>query len=264
MPWQEILALAHEPASTHSHRLGRAQTAEEQDWLTSGCIAFALKLIAARLRASTISPGEYRTERDLMLAEDRKHQLRLPSENQIRAAVNGWDEALSLAGLAPAASTRAPVGLSTVALLERCFDAHGTQPSALELRRFARANRIPWTPDRDRTWLESVAAWKQSRQARGLPVPDGPPARAERPDYAQNVGAARAGEHRREDWANIEDCIAHVLNYLRQLPSGERSTKRSYADWARTRAGSPGHSAFDKHGGWGHVRALALQRAGRS
>jgi hypothetical protein len=66
--------------------------------------------------------------------------------------------------LAP--SARAPhtgVGASTLDLLERCYEAHEAQPSAEELRRFARANRIPYQPDRARSWNECVEAWKQLR-----------------------------------------------------------------------------------------------------
>ncbi len=263
MPWRDVLLLAHAPASTHAHRLGRIQTEPKQDWLSEHFIAFALRLVARRLDVASVSPIQYRTEREKLMREDRAaflhgRQLRLPSEDQIRIAVGGdWSRALALAGLT-ARSPHAGQADSTVELLERCYAAHGTEPSALELRRFARANHIPWTPDRQRTWLESVATWKLDRRARGLHVPDGPPLRHLRPDYAVDVGAARPDEHRRRDWSDIEDCLPHVIAYLEQLPSGAHATKRGYQAWARDQADAPAYSAFDQHAGWERLRSLAL------
>lgn len=130
----------------------------------------------------------------------------------------------------------------------------------MELRRFARANGIPWTPDRDRSWLESLAAWKDQRRARELAVPIGPPPRSERPDYAQPIGAALPGEQRRRDWSNINDCLPFVIAYLEQLPAGARSTKLGYADWERTHPDAPSPSCLDQHGGWNWLRTLAYER----
>jgi hypothetical protein len=265
MPWSDALALAHEPPSTHAHRLGRALTRPEQNWLTEEHIVYVLRLVARSLDVDSVSPGEYRREREAMLAVDSSRylhgrRLRLPTDDQIRIAVDGdWNRALALAGL----SARAPhsgVGASTLDLLERCYAAHGAQPSAEELRRFARANRIPYQPDRKRTWNECVEAWKRLRRARGLSVPAGLPPRDQRPNYSRNVGAARAGERRRRDWSHIEDCVEIVMIYLSELGS-VRSSKRSYQDWAAGRDDASAPSIFDQHGGWGHVRALAMARA---
>jgi hypothetical protein len=266
LPWREVLLLAHAPTEQHAHRLGRAQTRAEQDWLTGEHIAYALRTVAARLNARTLTPGQYRAERARMLALSNTRwlhgrRLRLPTDEQIRLAASDWDRALALARL-DRRPGRGDQGhgrraLSTVELLERCYQAHGTEASALELRRFARANGIPWTPDRDRTWLESVAAWKDERRARGLTTPDGPPPRGERPNYAQPVGAGLSGEQRRHDWSDINDCLPFVIAYLEQLRSGERSSKLGYTDWARTQPGAPAYSCFDQHGGWQRLRALA-------
>jgi hypothetical protein len=269
LPWREVLLLAHTPTEQHAHRLGRAQTRPEQDWLTSSHIAYVLRVVAARLSAGTLTPGQYRAERARMLAVDQTRwmhgrRLRLPTDEQIRLAAGDWDRALALARL-DRRPGRGDQGhgrraLGTVELLERCYAAHGTEPSALELRRFARANGIPWRPDRDRTWLESVAAWKDECRTRGLPAPDGPPPRHERPDYGQAIGAALPGESRRQDWSDINACLQYVLAYLKQLRPGARSTKLGYADWAHAQADAPAYSCFDQHGGWGRLRALAHER----
>jgi hypothetical protein len=262
LPWPAVLELALAPPETHAHRLGRALTRPEQSWLTEEHISYVLRLVARRLGVESVSPDQYRREREAMLAVSRRRRrrLRLPTEDQLRIAVGGdWDAALALAGLS-ARKPHAGVGVSTVELLERCYQAHGAQSSAEELRRFARANRIPFQPDRRRTWNECVAAWKQERRARGLAVPDGLPPRGQRPNYSRNIGAALPGERRRRDWSHIEDCIEIVIVYLDQLAPNARSSKRSYQDWAAGRDDAPSYSAFDAHGGWERVRALAMQR----
>jgi hypothetical protein len=266
MPWGDVLALAHAPTERHAHLLGRRQTRSEQNWLTEDHIAYVLRLVARQTERPTLTPTHYRIERARMLALDHSHwlhgrRLRLPTDEQLHLAAGGWDHALALAGL----NARPGLGdqghgrlaLGTVELLERCYAAHGTQPSALELRRFARANGVPWNPDKDRTWLESVAAWKEQHRAQGLPVPDGPPPRSDRPDYTQPIGAAQAGEQRRHNWSRIDDCLPYVIAYLEQLAPGERSTKLGYAAWASQQYQSPNTSAFDQHGGWEVLRRSA-------
>lgn len=79
-------------------------------------------------------------------------------------------------------------------------------------------------------------------------------------DYSRDVGAALAGESRRQDWSDVEDCLPHVLAYLVQLPAGARSTKRGYQEWAREHPDAPASSSFDAHGGWERVRGLALDQ----
>jgi hypothetical protein len=68
LPWREVLLLAHTPAEQHAHRLGRAQTRAQQDWLTNEHIAYVLRTVAARLNLRTLTPGQYRAERARMLA----------------------------------------------------------------------------------------------------------------------------------------------------------------------------------------------------
>ena len=264
LSWPAVLELALAPPETHAHRLGRALTRPKQDWLTEDHIAYVLKLVARRLGVESVSPDQYRREREAMLSVSRRRRRRrrsrIPTEDQLRIAVGGdWDAALALAGLA-ARKPHAGVGVSTVELLERCFETHRAQPSAEELRRFARANRIPFQPDRQRTWNGCLAAWKQERRARGLAVPDGLPPRGQRPNYWRNVGAARAGERRRRDWSHLDDCVEVVILYLDQLGANERSSKRGYQDWAASQPDAPGYSVFDQHGGWARIRQIAQER----
>jgi hypothetical protein len=270
MPWRDVLALAHAPAYTHAHRLGRIQTEAEQDWLTRDLIAFSLQLVALRLDVQSVSPVQYRMERAKLLREDHAaylhgRQLRLPSEDQIRVAMDGdWDAALALAELAPRPSRgdqgRGKYAPTTAEVLDRAYEAHGTELTSKEIWTFVKANGIPYGRERGRLWRECVAEWKERRAARGLDVPTGPPPLDERPDYSQPIGAALPGEARRRDWSEVEDCLPHVIAYLAQLSAGERSTKRGYQQGAHAHPDAPSSSSFDTHGGWDRVRALALAR----
>lgn len=268
MPWRDVLLLAHSPSSTHAHRLGRAQSEPEQEWLTEDHIAFSLRLVALRLGVESVSPVQYRQQREELLAADRRvwrhgRKLRLPTDEQIRIAADGWDRALALAKL----SARHGLGdqgqgkyaATTEDVLDRCFEAHGTELTSKEIWTFVAANGIPYSRERQRLWGECIAAWKQQRRAQGLDVPDGPPPRGQRPNYSQDVGAGKSGERRIPRRHSLEDCVASVVAYLEHLPSGARSTKLGYQAWA-AQANAPGYSAFDQHGGWGAVRELALER----
>ncbi len=287
LPWREVLEIAHAPEETHGHRLGRKEAAEfSQAWLTREYVAFALRLVARRLNADTLTPGQYRAERDALLRADEKRwlhgrQLLLPNDEQIRAAMSGspggasaagtWDAALNLAGLA--ANEQAPSKptqriLTRVEVMERFHDAYGEAPSLLTLAAFARGNNLPMSDEGGRKWTESYAEWEEQRRARGLPEPRVVERRGGRRDrkprdYSRNVGAARTGEelHKRR-WADADTCTAWIARYLAELGPGQRSTVRGYDDWARTQPGAPRASKFGQHGGWEKLRRKAQQNVG--
>jgi hypothetical protein len=266
LPWRDVLVLACAPVATHAHRLGRAQTRPEQDWLIDDYISYVLRMVAARLDVRTLTPGQYRAERARMLAVSETRWLHgrrlcLPTDEQIRLAAGDWARALALARLGrrpPRGNQgRGKYAPSTAEVLDRAYEAHGTELTSKEIWVFTAANRIPYGRERGRLWAECVAEWKQDRLARGLDVPAGPPPLDQRPDYAQPVGAALAGEQRRHDWSDINACLPFVVAYLEQLRPGERSSKLGYADWACTQPAAPAYSCFDQHGGWQRLRALA-------
>jgi hypothetical protein len=274
LPWRELLRLAHEPIADHSHHLGRKQQEPAmQEWLTHEYVGFVLKFVARRLNSKTLTPRQYTLEREKVLKADRAgwlhgRQLLLPNEVQIRDAAGSWDKALALAGLAPRPGRgdqwRGKLGVPTVELLELCYQAHGTQASADELKRFARANDIrylqPHSQDKPQRFSECVADWKVKRKAKGLPVPDGLPPWSERPDYTRDMGISLPGQKREAKWGNVEDCIAYVVRYLEQLPPGKHSTQKDYNAWAAAQDGAPDTSRFDQHGSWGSVRSRAQER----
>lgn len=262
LSWREVLGIAHEPPNIHAQRLSRKH-GQQQDWLTREYVASLLSLVAHKLDGESVTPNQYRAVRDELLAEDSKHwrhgrKLLLPTEDQIRIAVGVWDQALELAGL-PTRTQHKNYGVTVEELLDRCYEVHQTQPTEAELRRFARANGIPYKTRRGRTWGDCIHAWKQQRHERGQAVPERLPPLRQRPDYSRLVGAARPGERRLRSWTNIEDCIECVIAYLAEL-GDTRSSKRGYQAWAAARRDAPSYSAFDQHGGWGRIRTLALER----
>ncbi len=271
MPWSDVLRLAHEPEKAQSHRLGRKQTSEEQDWLSEEYVAFVLRLVAQRLGKTTLSLGDYSQEREKMLRSDRARwlhggQLLLPSEEQIITSVGSWERALGLAGMTASHRTHGEErpGRGNVPtltdLLERFYEHYNVQPAVEDLRTFARGNGIPYPNERGVRFGEAVAAWKAQRIARGLPVPEKPPRPKERADYSRDVRAARAGERLRRKWRDVEECVTWMVRYLEELPATARSTRRSYRDWTLRQEGAPAPDTLAQHGGFEHVRRLAQER----
>jgi hypothetical protein len=253
--------------SGHSQRvaLGQALRNEEVDWLTEEYSNFALQLIARRLGTRTLPPCQYRAERQLMV-RSRPRQLLLPTAEQIEIITGSWDDAVARAGLAPRhglGGQRARVGpVPIVEVLNRCYEHHRTEPTLGELVLFARANGIPFPrKGRRRPYSAYVKEWKDARSAGGLPVPDGPPPKFERPDYSRDVGAAVSGERRATtSWSDHDEVVEWVTRYLRELKPGERSSQRAYDTWAPGEDGAPWASVLQRHGGWVAVRNEAWKR----
>jgi hypothetical protein len=274
LSWEKIRELA--VMSGHAQRvaLGHALGGEQADWLTKEYGCFALRLIARRLGAATLTPGQYRAARRAMLGSDRGRRsiarcVPIPTAEQIEALAGSWDEALAYAGLAPRRGLgghHARVGpVPIVEVLDRCYEHHGTEPTPTELVLFARANGIPFPrKERGRPYISYVKEWKHGRSARGLDVPDGPPPKSERPDYSRDVGAALSGESRAKSaWSDHDEVLAWVARYLVELKPRERASQRAYDAWARQHNGAPWASVLERHGGWVAVRKEAWERIGR-
>jgi hypothetical protein len=271
MAWADVLHIAHAPATARSHRLGRKQTSEEQDWLSEEYVAFVLRLVARRLGKSALSLRDYRLERDCMLRNDRARfihggQLVLPNAEQIITRVGSWEEALRLAGMAPSQRARQDArpehtSAPTICdLLERFYEHYEAQPTARDLKAFASGNGIPYSNERGVRFGEELTAWKAARKTRGLAVPEKPPPLKARADYSRDVGAAREGERRRHKWSDAEQCVTWMTCYLEELPATSRSTMRSYRDWTLRQDGAPAPDTLIRHGGFERIRRLAQER----
>lgn len=269
--WADVLALAHQPESSHAQGLGRKRPHVIGNYLTTEYAAYALRLVALRLGKHTLSISDYSAERAAMLKHDRAswlhgRQLILPNEREVITIMGSWEKALASAELtAPQAERgrrnreieRAP---TIPDLLERFYSHYRVQATSTDLRVFARANGIPYRDLRGISFGQALAEWKDWRTGQGLPVPSAPPPLSERVDYTRDVGAARPGETRRAKLHPLEECIAWMRRYLEGLPASAHSTRRSYRDWAREH-GAPAPALLDrKYGGFSRVRHLAQER----
>lgn len=276
LSWHEVLSVAHEPETRQNQLLAVKARPSPADWITVEHVVTSVQLVARRLGADSLTTGEYRAERARLLGADGARPrsdrwLLLPDDAQVIASVGSWDRALILAGLLVTKDRRVsrsrPGTPTLVDLLERFHDAHGFQPSARDLRAFARGNNVPYPSGRTQRFSAAVAEWVASRRARGLPEPrvvkrvGGRGKRA--PDYSRNVGAARPGERRRGKWTRVS-CAAAVALYVAQLRRGERSTERGYADWVavQPRGAAPAIATIQAFGGWEAVRREAQARLG--
>ncbi|MBV8945847.1 MAG: hypothetical protein JOZ95_10525 [Solirubrobacterales bacterium] len=273
LPWEKIRELAFMDGHAQRIALGHALGDEQANWLTTEYSCFALRLIARRLGAATVTPGQYRAVRQATLGSGRgrrsiARRVLIPTAEQIQTLAGGWDEALAQAGLAPRhglGGHHARVGpVPIVEVLDRCYEHHGTEPTLGELVLFARANGIPFPrKERGRPYRSYVKEWKDRRSARGLDTPDGPPPKCERPDYTVDVGAALPGESRAKSaWADRKEVVAWVTRYLDELKARDCASQRAYAAWARQQDGAPWASVLARHGGWVAVREEAWQRLG--
>lgn len=176
--------------------------------------------------------------------------------------MGAWDAALALAGFEPPPpKVNSSRSLSSLEILERCWEFHGTQPTSVEAEKFAQANGIPYSRRSEAGhWPQKVAKWKRWRTEQGLPVPDDTPPIEERPDYTKDMGAARPGERRLKPWNNIEDCLPHVIAYIEQLPPRQLSSAKGYNRWSSRHPDAPYDGELRQHGGWLAFRQLAHER----
>ena len=268
MAWHLVLDLAFSPPESLDRRLGRLRGEEEADWLTDEHAVYLMKVVARRLGTSSLSRAAFRREM-VEIKRTAPDGTPVPNEDQLITQLGGWDAACAAAGLQPQSSGGTePAATGIEHVLERCYEGHGTEPTSRESEDFARANGIPY-PRRTRPWAAYVADWKRDRAARGLLIPDGPPAKNQRPDYTRPIGGraahGQAGEigmrRRAKDWKNQDACVAAVAGFLGQLRSGEKDSRKAYVDWSTGRSDAPPASALDRHhGGYAAVRAKARRR----
>jgi hypothetical protein len=170
LPWPSLVEIACEPTGRREQRFALRHYRQRPDWLTEDYAVFALRLVARRLGAETVTRSAYNAEAERVLAHGRgAAALALPNADQIVTLLRGWTRALRLARLAPVSKSspggeRAP---SIIELLDLCFEAHGTQPTVSELEVFARAKNLPHGR-RDKPWQDYLDDWKAARRERVL------------------------------------------------------------------------------------------------
>jgi hypothetical protein len=198
LPWAEVLELAQLPVQTQQRRLGKKDGEEEQDWVSAEHVGAVLGIVAARLGVSTLTQVQYTSERERMLAENkrRKPALLLPTEAQIRFAMRR--------------------------------EIHGDPHRA--------------TPTK--------GTWDRALELAGLEINQKPPRKV----------VAGPGYNK---WANPGECVAVLVEYVEQLPPGQRANARHYRVWARGQARAPHEMTLRRHGGWSKLLALAHEEVVR-
>lgn len=162
-----------------------------------------LQIVGSRLRTDTLSTSEYRIEQESILAEDWKRwlhgrQLLFPTTDQIVTVVGSWEGALRLAGLQPTRKpgpTKRGKPPALVDLMDRFHALYGVEPTAQDLRRFARGNGIAYPATRpNNSYMLARKEWRERRRANGLPeakvAKRGRDRTNNAPDYSRDVGAA--------------------------------------------------------------------------
>lgn len=271
--WKDLVELSLRPQASRERSLVMRQRADNAGCLEHGQGEYALRLASLRLGGvASFGPKEYRLEREAILREvgadtasgfSEPHLL-LPSEDQLLTLFGDWDSALVAAGLRPrdgvvnTVQGRPP---KIVDVLDRCFEAHGTEPRMKELALFAQANGIPFPrKERGRPFSDFVREWKERRTAAGLPVPAGVPPKRDRPDYSRDVGAREEGEARAKSW-ELDECVTWLRRYLDDLTLGARPSTRGYDKWAESVDGAPWLSSLTRYDRFTDLMRLARSAA---
>lgn len=256
--WGDLVALSLSDSDTRRRALAGRLRAANAAWLTHEQAEYALRLVCRRLGGlATFAPGDYRRERDELIATARRNgavaEMSLPDEHQVIALFGDWDTALEAVGLQrrdDAPPRRRRTAPTVPEVLERCYEAHGTLPNKGELYVFAQANGIPLPRKLDgKNYADHIAEWQQSRREAGLPFAEKFPRKRDRPDYSVDVGARIDGYERRNNWTP-ETIIPWLIRFLDELPANVRPVQRAYQDWSRETSGAPSASTVDTHGGF--------------
>jgi len=265
MPWLEILALALDGRDV-ARSLGYRFGTEEEEWFDEEAVRAALKTVALRLGKKTLTPVDYRLERERVLAAARGHrdELAFPTEGQVESIAGSWEAALYLAGLAERPAHPATrKGMTIVAALELCLETTGALPTKPELALWAAANGVSVAKrEKGKSWLSYLAELKAARDEWGKWTPAGSAPREQRPDFAQvpmTTPFASPPRHRRR-WTR-DDCLEALARLLAELPSQRRLTLRAYQELARGRVDLPALSSLQRHGTFGKMVAEARRLA---
>jgi hypothetical protein len=282
-PWRELLELVFDDERDipHTHALRQGSRADED--LDEEDVYYALRRVAKiELGQDSLRPGEYRRERERLLAADaRRRNLSggvlladlLPTVGQLERIAGDWDAALMLAELGPRRTpTRnghADEVVPIVEVLDRFADeADGWFCRRAQLLEYARNRKIVMAgPSLGSSWADYIATATARREAKGALTRGLPPA-GTFPAYP-GMGAAaetdadqepRRRANKPRDYWTLERCVEAVRDYFDEPDEAERPSQARYGNWAADRPDAPSASTFGKHGGWRVVSKLARLR----
>lgn len=254
--WQRIVELAFERPTDREPVLRAVHRTAEQPWLTRRHLFYALNRVAQALRTETLTPAEYRQEREAVIRRERRRdpgsQIAelLPTDGQIeRIAVNerrqrgagdelsDWDFALLLAGLT--VRTERPARPRYRAPSRRLPAAHGaaiygainpTLPSAATLSQFAAEAGLQLATQPAGGWTKVLAAAAELLRDAGLPAPGRPKPLGRGGVLRFAVPAEPLGFDDLEP-ALTRDQAVEVLRLWDREQSGRRRGEREYQAW---------------------------------
>jgi hypothetical protein len=182
--WYQLLHLAFHDERSLLHNVAVAQRPAGRPVSTQEATV-ALRIVAARLRADTLRPHEYRAELEAMQQAD--PTVDLPTEDRIEVVLKtdtetGWDRGLRLAGLAPRTAARPRAGLDATGAVEMFLADVGCFPwdrRALEAWAKLRGASLVTVGVAERQ--AAIDALRAKRRAAGLWAPDAPPPLRQRP-----------------------------------------------------------------------------------
>ena len=281
--WQRIVELAFERPTDREPVLRAAHRTAEQPWLTRRHLFYALNRVAQALGVETLTPAEYRQEREAIIRRERRRNADseiaelLPTDGQIeRIAANeraergtgdessDWDLALLLAGLT--VRTERPARPRYRAASRRLPAAHGaaiyatinpTLPSEATLSQFAAEAGLQLATRPAGGWSKVLAAAAELLRDAGLPVPGGPKPLGRGGVLRFAVPAEPLG------FDDLEPALtrAHAVEVLRawdREQPGRRRGEREYQAWT---AGTehPSLHTLQKVAAFSELRTEALR-----
>jgi hypothetical protein len=265
LAWPEVLALAFQPARAQDYAIGHRFGSGEADWLTQDRVIYVLKVVALRNKTSVIDRAIYRRTIPQIQGTRRDDEAFLPNENQVATMFGGsFEAACRAAGLTYRGQAGSlPTVNGIVDLIEACYLAHGAEPTAGELERFARANDLKH-PRRGKPYTVYLADWKQARSDRDLDVPDGPPPTNARPDYSSPVDPDLIPVHlqtnRFAEWGPEDRprAVREVAIFLATRTGTQKDSRRAYEDYSTGNRAIPNPGVLDrKYEGFAAIRTEA-------
>lgn len=266
--------------------LAAARRAEAAEPVDEQRVGFALRLVANRLQAATLSRPQYRDTRDKLVADDEARHGEdailprlLPTLTQIEGQMR-WKDALRLAGMDTSATSpargagRHPAGGTTVdglpveqatahyAALNRAW------PSYLTLLAWARDSRFAMQ-DRPRGgWKPVIAGARELLIGAGVEPPPGdgprPLGKGKRLQYRYPVDGVPGAPPRADEVATVrtakfeELCVLALRIWLVEVGVRGGTTREGYLSW-QVGTGWPAPSRFAPYGGFKTLRARARE-----
>lgn len=282
--WGDIVAAAF--LADRSMWLAAARRAEAADPVDDQRVGFALRLVANRLNAATLSRPRYRDTRDKLVADDEARHGEdailarlLPTLNQIEGQTR-WKHALRLAGMdAPAAaparrskpgsSAGATVdGLPVEQAIAHYAALNRAWPSYLTLLAWARDSRFAMQ-DRPRGgWKPVIAEARELLIGAGIEPPPGdgprPLGKGKRLRYRYPVDGVPGAPPRADEVATVrtakfeELCVLALRIWLADVGGRGGTTREDYLSW-QVGTGWPAPSKFAPYGGFKALRARARE-----